>query len=60
MGMTFRIRSIRLEREKFDLWLADNLSRKPSRLASVIMANKTARMNSAVMTPNEPYKVRTV
>jgi transposase len=44
LGMTSRIRAIRTEPEKFDPWFADILSRKPSRLAAVAMANKTARM----------------
>ena len=60
LGMTSRIRSIRLEPEKFDPWFADILSRKPSRVAAVAMANKTARMIWAVLTRNEPFKVRTV
>ena len=60
LGMTSRIRAIRTKPEKFDPWFADILSRKPSRLAAVAMANKTARMIWAVLTRNEPYKVRTV
>jgi len=60
LGMTSRIRSIRLEPERFDPWFADILSRKPSRVAAVAMANKTARMIWAVLIRNEPYKVRTV
>jgi transposase len=40
LGMTSRIRSIRLEPEKFDPWFADILSRKPSRLVAVAMAIK--------------------
>lgn len=60
LGMTSRIRSIRLEPEKFDPWFADILSRKPSRVAAIAMANKTARMIWAVLTRNEPYKVRTI
>ena len=60
LGMTSRIRSIRTKPEKFDPWFADILSRKPSRLAAVAMANKTARIIWAVLTRNEPYKVRTV
>ena len=58
LGMTSRIRLIRTEPEKFDPWFADILSRKPSRLAAVAMANKTARVIWAVLTRNEPYKVR--
>jgi transposase len=60
LGMTSRIRSIRLEPEKFDPWFANILSRKPSRVAAVAMANKTARTIWAALTRNEPYKVRTV
>lgn len=60
LGMTSRIRSIRSKPEKFDPWFADILSRKPSRLAAVAMANKTARMIWAVLIRNEPYKVRTI
>jgi transposase len=58
LGMTSRIRSIRTEPEKFDPWLADILERKPSRVAAIAMANKTARIMWAVLTRNEPYKVR--
>jgi transposase len=58
--MTSRIRSIRTEPEKFDPWFADILERKPSRVAAVAMANKTARIMWAVLTRNEPYKVRTI
>ena len=60
LSMTSRIRSIRSEPEKFDPWFAEILSRKPSRLAAIAMANKTARMIWAVLTRNEPYTVRNV
>ena len=60
LGMTSRIRSIRTKPEKFDPWFADILARKPSRVAAIAMANKTARIIWAVLTRNEPYKVRTV
>ena len=60
LGMTSRIRAIRAEPEKFDPWFADILSRKPSKVAAIAMANKTARIMWAVLTRNEPYKVRTV
>ena len=59
LGMTSRIRSIKKEPEKFDPWFADILPRKPGRVAAIAMANKTARMIWAVLTRNEPYKVRT-
>ena len=60
LGMTSRIRSIKVEPERFDPWFADILSRKPSKVAAVAMANKTARMIWAVLTRNEPYKVRII
>ncbi|MFB9233918.1 IS110 family transposase, partial [Pseudohalocynthiibacter aestuariivivens] len=60
LGMTSRIRSIRSEPKKFDPWFADILSRKPSRVAAIAMANKTARMIWAVLMRNERYKVRIV
>ena len=59
LGMTSRIRTIKDKPEQFDPWFADILERKPARLAAVAMANKTARMIWAVLTRNEPYKVRT-
>ena len=58
LGMTSRIRTIKDKPEKFDPWFAHILARKPARLAAVAMANKTARMIWAVLTRNEPYKVR--
>ncbi|PXW74592.1 hypothetical protein BZA02_1225 [Ruegeria sp. P4] len=39
-----------------DPWLADLLKRKPARLATIAMANKTARIMWAVLTRNEPYR----
>jgi len=60
LGMTSRMRMIRTKPEKFDPWFADILARKPSKLAAIAMANKTARMIWAVLTRNEPYKVRTI
>ena len=60
LGMVSRIRQIAKTPEAFDPWFADILERKPSKVAAVAMANKTARMIWAVLTRNEPYKVRTV
>ena len=59
LGMVSRIRQIAKTPEAFDPWFADILARKPRKLAAVAMANKTARMIWAVLTRNEPYKVRT-
>lgn len=58
LGMTSRIRLIKSDPGKFDPWFSDILARKPARLAAVAMANKTARIIWAVLTRNEPYKIR--
>ena len=62
--MVSRIRQISKTPEAFDPWFADILARKPSKLAAVARmiweANKTARMIWAVLTRNEPYKVRVI
>lgn len=47
VGMTARVRAARTR-----------LERKPTRLATVAMANKTARIIWAVLTKNEPYTPR--
>ena len=60
LGMVSRIRQIAKTPEAFDPWFADILARKPRKLAAVAMANKTARMIWAILTSNEPYKVRTI
>lgn len=56
VGMTSRVRQVTNHPEGADPWLADLLQRKPARLATVAMANKTARIMWAVLTRNEPYK----
>lgn len=56
VGMTSRVRQVRNHPERADPWLADLLQRKPARLATVAMANKTARIMWAVLTKNEPYR----
>ena len=60
IGMMSRMRQIIQKPERYDPWFADILARKPGKVAAVAMANKTARMVWAVLTRNEPYKVRTV
>ncbi len=60
VGMTSRIKQIRENPERFDPWFADILQRKPAKLAEIAMANKTARINWAVLMRNEPYEARTV
>jgi len=59
IGMMSRMRQIMQNPERYDPWFADILARKPGKVAAVAMANKTARMVWAVLTRNEPYKVRT-
>ncbi|SEL97361.1 transposase [Roseivivax marinus] len=55
VGMTSRVRQVRNHPERGDPWLRDLLDRKPARLATVAMANKTARVVWAVLTKNRPY-----
>ena len=59
VGMTSRIKQIKSAPDRFDPWFAELLERKPAKLAAVAMANKTARIIWAVLTRNEPYKIRT-
>jgi transposase len=55
-GMTSRVRAARTRPERAEPWLVSLLERKPVRLATVAMANKTARIVWAVLTRAEPYK----
>lgn len=55
VGMTSLVRQTRTHPERADKWLATLLERKPGRLATVAMANKTARIVWAVLTRGEPY-----
>ena len=55
-SMTSRVRQAKARPGDIDPWLKALLERKPARLASVAMANKTARVIWAVLTRNEPYK----
>ncbi len=58
-GATSLVRQVRSHPERANKWLAALLERKPARLATVAMANKTARIVWAVLTKNEPYTPRT-
>ncbi|VCU61212.1 Mobile element protein [Tritonibacter mobilis] len=58
-GMTSRVRQVSNHPERADPWLTKLLQRKPARLATVAMANKTARIMWAVLTRNEPYHPHT-
>lgn len=60
VGMTSLVRQTKSHPERANKWLAALLERKPARLATVAMANKTARIVWAVLTKNEPYLPRTV
>lgn len=59
LGATSLVRQVRSHPERANKWLAALLERKPARLATVAMANKTARIVWAVLTKNEPYTPRT-
>ena len=59
VGMSSRVRTARSHPERVDPWTLSILERKPTRLATVAMANKTARIIWAVLTKNEPYAPRT-
>ena len=56
IGMTSRVRIARSRPDRVEPWLISLLERKPVRLATIAMANKTARIVWAVLTRNEPYK----
>lgn len=55
-GMVSRVRYAKIKPERADPWLLSLLERKPSKLAAVAMANKTARIAWAVLTNGEPYR----
>lgn len=59
VGMTSLVRRTKSHPERANKWLTVLLERKPARLATVAMANKTARIAWAVLTKNEPYMPRT-
>jgi len=58
VGMSSGVRAAMTRPERVDLWTADILERKPTRVATVAMANKTARIIWAVLTKNEPFTPR--
>ena len=55
-GMTARLRQMKVNPDRVDPWASGLLARKPARLATVAMANKTARIVWAVLTKNEYYR----
>ncbi|WP_393929738.1 hypothetical protein [Yoonia sp. R2-816] len=56
--MTSLVRRTRSHPERASKWLASLLERKSAPVATVAMANKTARIVWAVLTRNEPYSLR--
>jgi transposase len=56
VGMTSLIRRAKYKPEAVDPWLADLLSRKPARLVTVALANKTARVVWAIMVRGGVYR----
>lgn len=59
VGMTSLVRQTKSHPERASKWLTSLLERKPARVATVAMANKTARIVWAVLTRNEPYAPHT-
>jgi len=58
VGMSARVRAAMTRPDRVDQWTAAILQRKPTRVATVAMANKTARIIWAVLTKNEPFTPR--
>ncbi len=56
-GMTAVLRHTRKDRER-NPWVAGLLARKPARLVSVALANKTARVAWAVLARGQTYAAR--
>lgn len=55
-GLTARLRQMKVNPNRVDPWTSGLLERKPTRLATVAMANKTARIVWAVLTRSEYYR----
>jgi transposase len=60
VGMTSRIAAVRAHPERSDPWVVKILQSKPPRVATVALANKTARIVWAVLTHEEPFRERVV
>lgn len=56
VGMTSRALMAKNKPEKADIWTAKMLAQKPFRLATVAMANKSARVIWAMLTKREEYR----
>lgn len=58
-GMTSRVRQVKSHPERSEPWIDALLLRKPFRVATVAMANKTARIIWAMLTRGEVYRPAT-
>jgi transposase len=58
VGMTARLKTHANTPERSEPWVARLLENKPSRLATVAMANRTARIIWALLTKEETYRPR--
>ena len=56
VGMTSLVRRAKYKPKAVDPWLADMLSRKPVRVVTVALANKTARVIWAIMARGGTYR----
>lgn len=55
-GMSARVCAAKYYPDRVDPWTASLLARKPTKLATIAMANKAARIVWAVLSKNEPYR----
>ena len=56
LGATARLRAARAGRDPASAWIRDLLARRPARLVTVAMANKTARIAWALLVRGEAYR----
>ena len=56
IAMTSRVSATISRPDRVDPWTASILAKKPVRLATVAMANKTARIIWAVLSRGEPFR----
>lgn len=56
VGMTALVRNAKYKPERTDPRLAHFMARKPTRVATVALANKTARIVWAIMTRGDIYR----
>lgn len=58
VGITALVRNAKYKPERTDPRLAHFMARKPTRVATVALANKTARVVWAIMTRGEKYRIQ--